>query len=75
MYDGATVQFPEKFALCWICNCLTVYPVTFSHPLFVTARLILVADSAHSVKYTDLVHDIIDDKTPKWSVQRISAGL
>ena len=34
-----------------------------------------VSASAHSVKYTDLVHDIIDDKTPKWSVQRISAGL
>jgi hypothetical protein len=44
MYDGATVQFLEKFVLCWICNCLAAYPVTFSHPLFVTARLILVAD-------------------------------
>ena len=31
--------------------------------------------TAHSVKYTDLVHDIIGDKSPNLSVQRILAGL
>ena len=43
--------------------------------LFALDESPIAGETAHSVKYTDLVHDIIDDKTPKWSVQRISAGL